>query len=58
MKMVQNILVIGWTTILMTVVTDGDTFSKKLDQLNPTCVYTQIVKEILLTIKFHKQFID
>jgi tetratricopeptide (TPR) repeat protein len=35
--------------------TDGDISTKKLDQLNPSFMYTQILKEILLTINFEQQ---
>ena len=42
--------------------TSGDVSKKNLDQLDPTFMYTQILKEILLTIKFEqkhiKEFID
>jgi hypothetical protein len=38
--------------------TDGDTSTKKLDQLNPTFMYTQILKEIILTIQFDQHHID
>ena len=37
--------------------TTGDISSKKLDQLEPSFMYTQIMKEILLTIKFEEQHI-
>ena len=37
--------------------TTGDVSSKKLDQLEPSFMYTQIMKEILLTIKFEEQHI-
>ena len=41
------------------VATDGDTSSKNLDRLDPMFMYTQIIKEALLTITFEpKQFID
>ena len=36
------------------VATSGDASQKKLDQLEPSFMYTQIMKEILLTIKFEK----
>src|ERR1700733_5493915 len=35
--------------------TSDDISNKKLDQLEPTFMYTQILKEILLTIKFEQQ---
>jgi hypothetical protein len=35
--------------------TDGDTANKKLDRLDPMFMYTQILKEILLTIDFQPQ---
>ena len=35
--------------------TNGDISKKKLDQLEPSFMYTQIMKEILLTIKFEEQ---
>jgi tetratricopeptide (TPR) repeat protein len=42
--------------------TNDDTDNKNLDQLDPSFMYTQILKEILLTIKFErehiKEFID
>ena len=42
--------------------TSGDASSKNLDRLDPMFMYTQIMKEILLTIKFEqqhfKEFID
>jgi tetratricopeptide (TPR) repeat protein len=38
--------------------TDGDTSKKNLDQLDPSFMYTQIMQEILLTIKFEQQHID
>jgi hypothetical protein len=42
--------------------TDSDLFTKKLDQLDCSFMYTQILKEILLTIEFEvkhiKEFID
>lgn len=34
-----------------------DVYKKKLDQLDPSFMYTQILKEILLTIKFEQQHI-
>jgi tetratricopeptide (TPR) repeat protein len=37
--------------------TSGDTFKKNLDQLDPAFMYTQIMKEILLSIKFEQQHI-
>jgi tetratricopeptide (TPR) repeat protein len=44
------------------VATSGDVSSKNLDRLDPMFMYTQIMKEILLTIKFDEghinQFID
>ena len=36
--------------------TSGD--SKKLNQLDPLFMYTQLIKEIILTIKFQQQHID
>jgi tetratricopeptide (TPR) repeat protein len=39
------------------VATDTDTSTKSLDQLDPTFMYTQILKEILLTIKFNQKHI-
>jgi hypothetical protein len=39
------------------IATGGDVFKKKLDQLEPTFMYTQILKEILLIIKFELQHI-
>jgi hypothetical protein len=38
--------------------TDDDMPNKNLDQLNCSFVYTQILKEILLTIKFEHQHIE
>ena len=38
--------------------TGGDTTKKNLDQLDPSFMYTQIMKEILLTIKFEQQHMD
>ena len=38
--------------------TNIDLSKKKLDQLDPSFMYTQILKEILLSIKFEKQHID
>jgi tetratricopeptide (TPR) repeat protein len=35
--------------------TGGDVSKKNLDQLDPSFMYTQIMKEILLTIKFEQQ---
>ena len=35
--------------------TDGDAANKNLDRLDPMFMYTQIMKEILLTIKFGQQ---
>jgi hypothetical protein len=35
--------------------TDGDFSKKNLDQLNPSFMYTTIMKEILLIIKFEQQ---
>jgi hypothetical protein len=35
--------------------TNGDNFNKTLDQLDPSFMYTQILKEILLTIKFESK---
>jgi hypothetical protein len=40
------------------VTTDDDRSSKKLDQLNPIFMHTQIIKEIILTIQFEQQHID
>jgi hypothetical protein len=40
------------------VATNGDAFSKNLDRLDPAFMYTQIIKEILLAIKFEKQHIN
>jgi hypothetical protein len=40
------------------VATNGDTSSKNLDRLDPAFMYTQIIKEILLAIKFEKQHIN
>jgi tetratricopeptide (TPR) repeat protein len=39
------------------VITSGDESQKKLDQLEPSFMYTQILKEILLTIKFNEKHI-
>jgi tetratricopeptide (TPR) repeat protein len=38
--------------------TGGDVSKKNLDQLDPSFMYTQIMKEILLTIKFEQQHIE
>jgi tetratricopeptide (TPR) repeat protein len=38
--------------------TDDDVSKKNLDQLDPSFMYTQIMKEILLTIKFEQQHIQ
>ena len=38
--------------------TRGDTFNANLNQLPPSFMYTQILKEILLSIKFEQQHID
>jgi tetratricopeptide (TPR) repeat protein len=38
--------------------TGGDVSKKNLDQLDPSFMYTQIMKEILLTIKFEQQHIQ
>jgi tetratricopeptide (TPR) repeat protein len=38
--------------------TRGDVSKKNLDQLDPCFMYTQIMKEILLTIKFEQQHIQ
>jgi tetratricopeptide (TPR) repeat protein len=38
--------------------TSGDLSKKNLDQLNPTFMYTQILKEILLLIKFEQKHIQ
>jgi tetratricopeptide (TPR) repeat protein len=37
---------------------DGNTFNKNLDRLDPMFMYSQILKEILLVIKFEQQHID
>ncbi len=44
----QNAISISFMT------TSGDISKKNLDQLDPTFMYTQILKEILLTIKFEQ----
>ena len=36
----------------------GDASSKTLDRLDPSFMYTQILKEILLTIKFEEKHIQ
>jgi tetratricopeptide (TPR) repeat protein len=38
--------------------TDGDASNKNLDRLDPMFMYSQILKEILLTIQFKEQHID
>jgi SHS2 domain-containing protein len=38
--------------------TSGDLSEKNLDQLDPTFMYTQILKEILLTIQFEQKHIQ
>ena len=40
------------------VATDNDTFSKNLNQLDPSFMYTQILKEIVLSIEFEQQHIN
>jgi tetratricopeptide (TPR) repeat protein len=40
------------------VATDGNTSNKPLDRLDPIFMYSQILKEILLVIKFQQQHID
>jgi tetratricopeptide (TPR) repeat protein len=40
------------------VATDGNTFNKNLDRLDPMFMYSQILKEILLVITFEQQHID
>jgi tetratricopeptide (TPR) repeat protein len=40
------------------VATDGNTFNKNLDRLDSMFMYSQILKEILLAIKFEQQHID
>jgi hypothetical protein len=39
-------------------VTSGGISKKNLDQLDPTFMYTQILKEILLTIEFDEGHIE
>ena len=38
--------------------TSGDLSKKNLDQLEPSFMYTQILKEILLSIKFEQKHIN
>jgi tetratricopeptide (TPR) repeat protein len=38
--------------------TSGDVSQKKLDQLDPSFMYTQIIKEIFLTIQFKQKHIE
>jgi tetratricopeptide (TPR) repeat protein len=48
----QNAISISFVAI------DGNTLNKNLDRLDPMFMYSQILKEILLTIKFEQQHID
>ena len=45
------------TTAISIVPTNGNVTHKNLDQLDPSFMYTQILKEILLTIAFQQQHI-
>jgi hypothetical protein len=48
----QNAISISFVPI------DSNTFNKNLDRLDPMFMYSQILKEILLAIKFEQQHID
>jgi tetratricopeptide (TPR) repeat protein len=48
----QNAISISFVAI------DSNTFNKNLDRLDPMFMYSQILKEILLAIKFEQQHID
>lgn len=38
--------------------TNDETSQRNLDQLDPSFMYTQILKEILLTIHFHREHME
>jgi hypothetical protein len=48
----QNAISISFVAV------DGNTFNKNLDRLDPMFMYSQILKEILLTIQFKQQHIS